>query len=347
MSEPGQKMLAFAILEILQQNTDAEHKLTQAEIQAILARNYEIKADRKTVRRNLLKLMETGYQIEYREAPRSFKNRFGENEDGTIMTDIYLEHDFADSELRLLVDSLLFSKHIPGRQRNALVAKLEGLSNKYFKSRIRYISALPDELPENRELFFTIEELDRAIEKKRKVAFRYNRYQTDKKLHPQKNEDGTVREYIVNPYQMAVANGKYYLICNYDKYDNISHYRLDRITGIRILDEPVKPLRNVIQGSLSLPKHMAEHIYMYSGESIQVSFRIKKSIIGDVIDWFGKKVYFFNETDDEVSVQTTVNETAMRRWALQYGVYATVLTPQRLADAVKEDIRKVAEQYGI
>ena len=53
------------------------------------------------------------------------------------------------------------------------------------------------------------------------------------------------REYTVNPYQIAAANGRYYLICNYDKYDDVANYRLDRITDIKLLDTPAKPARKV------------------------------------------------------------------------------------------------------
>jgi tryptophanyl-tRNA synthetase len=72
---------------------------------------------------------------------------------------------------------------------------------------------------------------------------------------------------------MAATNGRYYLIGNYDKYDNLANYRMDRITNIRLLDTPVKPKEQVKDGKhFSLPKHMAEHLYMFSGESIPVGF---------------------------------------------------------------------------
>lgn len=44
---------------------------------------------------------------------------------------------------------------------------------------------------------------------------------------------------------MAAKEGKYYLICNYDKYDDISNYRLHRITELKILDEPTKPFEHL------------------------------------------------------------------------------------------------------
>ena len=67
-------------------------------------------------------MIDFGYQVEYSESIRQGKN--GEEE--IIFTDWYLEKDFTDSELRLLIDSLLFSKHIPYSQCKALIEKLEG-----------------------------------------------------------------------------------------------------------------------------------------------------------------------------------------------------------------------------
>ena len=137
--------------------------------------------------------------------------------------------------------------------------------------------------------------LDEAISKGRQVSFTYNSYGTDKKLHPRRDSAGNIREYIVNPYQIAAANGRYYLICNYDKYDNVAHYRLDRITNIKLLPTPAKPMEQVkgLEHDFDLPRHMAEHVYLFAGESGPVTFRAKKYLLNDIIDWFGGRRYLF------------------------------------------------------
>ena len=221
-----------------------------------------------------------------------------------------------------------------------MIGKLEGLSNDYFKSHVRHIRSLPDNQPANSELFFTIEILDEAISKRRQVSFIYNTHDVDKKLHPRKGESGQPREYLVNPYQMVATNGKYYLIGNYDKYDNVINFRLDRITGIRLLNTPAKPMREVkgLESGLDLPRHMAEHIYMFSGESIQVTFRAKRYLINDVIDWFGKDVGFSDITDDEATVKVKVNEEAMKLWALQYALHVRILSPQSMAEDIRRNL---------
>ena len=343
MSNLKRKKLSFAILDILRRYTDEDHRLSQKDIIDILKTEYDMTADRKSVKRNITSLMEMGYEINFSEALRMFPNKNGVLEESYLLSDFWLEREFTDSELRLLIDSLLFSKHIPYSQCKELVDKLEGLSNQYFKSRVRFISTLPEATPKNKELFYTIEVLDEAIAKGKQVAFTYNSYGTDKKLHPRRD-----REYIVNPYQMAATNGRYYLIGNYDKYNDLSNYRLDRITGIHLLDTPVKPVRQVegMKNGLYLPKHMAEHLYMFSGESVPVTFRMKKVILNDVIDWFGTEIAFSDETEDEVTARVTVNWHAMRHWALQYCRHVKVLVPTDLVQVIQDDLKAAYENYA-
>ena len=154
-------MLIMNILDILKRYTDEDHRLSQKEIMDILEREYDMKVERKAVKRNLLNLIDYGYNVEYSESVRI--NKKGEEE--IVYTDWYLEREFSDAELRLLIDSLLFSRHIPYSLCKMLIEKLENLSNRYFKSRVKHIQTLPDnELP-NRQLFYTIEILDQAITK--------------------------------------------------------------------------------------------------------------------------------------------------------------------------------------
>ena len=342
-TKQSKKLIIINILDILKKYTDEDHRISQKEIMDILEQEYGMKVERKTVKRNLMNLIDFGYHVEYSEIVRI--NKKGEEE--TIYTDWYLEKDFSDAELRLLIDSLLFSKHIPYSQCKELIEKLEGLSNCYFKSSVKHIQTMPDDAPQNKQLFYTIDVLSQAITEGRQVAFYYNEYRTYKKIYPRENSVGEKRRYIINPYQIAAVNGRYYLICNYDKYDNVANYRLDRITDIEMLSTPVKAMKKVkgLENGLNLPKHMAEHVYMFTGESVPVTFRAKKYLLSEIIDWFGKDIKFSEETEDEVTVRVTVNLEAMRKWALQYGVHVKVLSPKELVNMVKEDIEKLVKQY--
>lgn len=342
-AKQSKKFLILNILEILRNYSDADHRLSQKNIIDLLRSKYEMVADRKSVKRNLMDLIDFGYPLEYTEIKRHTK----EGEDASIYTDWYLERDFSDAELRLLIDSLLFSKHIPYKQCKELIEKIKGLSNRYFKSKVRHVRNLPSDQPQNAELFYTIEVLDEAIEQNKQVAFHYGNYGTDKKLHLKQNKSGEPQTYLVTPYQMVATNGRYYLIANTNKHDNISHYRLDRIRGIALTNSPAKPQREVagLEDGLNLPQHMAEHIYMFSGESAHITLRATPDMAGELIDWFGNGVTFTDETETSITAHVKANVQAMQYWALQYAPYVTIVSPQSLANKVKEALQGALKRY--
>ena len=106
---PPKKMIIINILEILKKYSYMDHRLTQADIMEKLKKEYYMDVDRKTVKRNLMNLLDLDCGIEYTEISKKDKN----GEESFICTDWYMTREFDDSELRLLIDSILFSKHIP------------------------------------------------------------------------------------------------------------------------------------------------------------------------------------------------------------------------------------------
>jgi predicted DNA-binding transcriptional regulator YafY len=341
---PPKKMLTLNILDILRRYSDGDHRLSQRQIVELLESEHQMQVDRKSVKRNLMNLIDCGYEIEYTETERHGKD--GETE--TICGDWYIHHDFEDSELRLLIDSLLFSHQIPSSHCRQLIDKLKGLSNRYFNTRVRHVHSLPEVKSTNRQLFFTIELLDEAISKEKQVLFRYGNYDIDGELHPRLDSEGTAREYRIDPYQMVATNGRYYLICRKDPYDELVYYRVDRILDIGILDSPVKPLRKLpgLADGLDLPKHMAEHVYMFAGNSVGVRFRVRRTDLIHVFDWFGSDVRLENSTDTDVEVALRVNEQAMLYWALQFCERIEVLEPQSLRETLRQRGQMIAEKYA-
>ena len=108
-----------------------------------------------------------------------------------------------------------------------------------------------------------------------------------------------------------------------------------------MLDADVK----MIEHGLDFPKHMAEHIYMFSGDSILVRFRAKRSCLNEIIDWFGTNVDFSDITDDYITATVTVNEQAMLYWSMQYGQFVQILEPQSLIDKIKNVLDDMQEKY--
>lgn len=345
--QPKKKTM-FVMNDILNRYTDVNHTLSQKEIQDIMENEYELPVERKSVKRNLMNLIECNENIYYTETPReTYDKKTKKMKDTSLLTDFYVERDFSDSELRLLIDSIVFSDHIPQNDKKRLIEKLEGLSNVYFKSRMGHVATAKSKSDATNKLFYTIDILDEAISNGKQVKFHYDEYGTDKKLHHRKTEDGKVREYIINPYQIAAKDGKYYLICNYDKYDDIANYRLDRISDIEILETNAKPIKSLpgLENGFDLSKYMNEHIYMFADKTIRAKFIAAKGVLNDVMDFFGTEAKISDVTEDSMTVTVQISRQDMELFAMQFATEVTVLEPKDLAEECKKSIVAAAERY--
>lgn len=345
--QPKKKTM-FVMNDILNRYTDVNHTLSQKEIQDIMGNEYELPVERKSVKRNLMNLIECNENIYYTETPReTYDKKTKKMKDTSLLTDFYVERDFSDSELRLLIDSIVFSDHIPQNDKKSLIEKLEGLSNVYFKSRMGHVATAKSKNDATNKLFYTIDILDEAISNGKQVKFHYDEYGTDKKLHHRKTEDGKVREYIINPYQIAAKGGKYYLICNYDKYDDIANYRLDRISDIEILETNAKPIKSLpgLENGFDLSKYMNEHIYMFADKTIRAKFIATKGVLNDVMDFFGTEAKISDVTEDSMTVTVQISRQDMELFAMQFATEVTVLEPKGLAEECKKSIVAAAERY--
>ncbi len=321
----NKKMLNMLILEILTKYSDENHALTQQEIIKLLIQNYGIECDRRSVKNNVEYLKEMGYEISMDKGYR------------------LLERNFDDAELRILIDSVLFSKSISTRQAKTLIEKIRRISSNFFNAKVTHVSNLPElHRTINKQAMYSLDTINDAISEKRKISFIYNEIGTDFKLHPKRDIP-----YIVNPYQIVANNGRFYLIGNYDKYDNVGHYRIDKMTDVKMLDEKVKPMKKIpeLAGGLNLPKHMAEHIYMFGGPSVAVYLKTTADMMTELVDWFGTDFTITKQKGDEITVRLTCNENAMHYWALQYGAYVEVMKPESLRNRLREDVEAMYRKY--
>jgi len=285
-----------------------------------------MECDRRSVKNNVESLKEMGYEISM--------------EDGYYL----MEREFDDAELRMLIDSVLFSKSLTQKQAKSLIDKLRAQGNRYFSAKVAHVSNLPEMQHGDNKLMYALDKINDAIAEKKKISFIYNSYGKDFKLHPKKET-----AYIVNPYELVANNGRFYLICNSDNHYDLAHYRLDKMTRVEILEEKVRPKKEIREfaDGYSLPKHMAEHIYMFSGASVRVKLLVPDGWMNELIDWFGKDFRIQPSSKEgmmEVVVQC--NEKAMRYWALQYGQYVEVLEPEGLREKVRDAVTKMYEKYN-
>lgn len=319
------KMLNMLILDILREYSDSEHRLLQQDIIDLLKTNYGMDCERRAVKNNIVSLIEMGYDI---AAEKGY----------------YLKtREYTDAELRILIDSIFTSGAITDKEAHALVKKLEKNSNKYFKSHVAHIHCTSSgKNAENENVMTSIAVIDTAISKGKKIRFSYLQYGIDFKLHPKRDI-----KYIVNPYQMISNKGKYYLLGNYDEHDGISHYRLDRIANVEILDENRKPMKKVkgLENGLDISKYIAERVYMYSGESEHIRLRINEKLMDALIDSFGKNFRVELGEGSDIYVDLKCNTEAFFYWAMQFGTNIEVLEPQGMRDRIKKASLEIFEKY--
>lgn len=327
---PPKKMIIINILNILRRYSDMDHRLTGQDIVEYLKKDYYMDVDRKTVKRNLMNLTELDYGIDYEEITRTD----AKGKETSICTNWYIQREFDDSELRFLIDSLLFAR-VPSSQCRKLIDKLKDLSNIYFEKKVGHIYDGVKGDGVNKELFYTVDVLSEAIDKKKKVSFVYNAYGTDKKLHPRRE-----KPYVVSPYAMTALNGRYYLICASDNYDAVANYRIDHITKIKILEDRAKTA-----DGLKLSDYMAERPYMFAGESERIKFKIDDCVVDQAVDWFGDKIRFDRHGDETVA-EVYANREAFFHWALQYGLWVEVTEPCDLRAKIAEAADKIKEKYN-
>ena len=350
MPESGKKIIILYILQILRKYTDSNHTMTQQQIADKLKSEYGLEVNRATVKRNLTDLIDAGYDIQYTEVVRSHIDRkTGEKEENIIYTDLYYEHDFTESELRMLIDGLLFSRSVPYKQRRQLIDRLGKLSSSYFNQRMNHVHCMSADSPQNPELFHTIDILDEAIANGKQVRITYGYYGIDLKLHKARGEDGKEKRQTLNPYQMVASEGRYYLICNNDHHDSVANYRIDRILNVEMLESPVKPKNQVegLEDGLNLQDYVYQNLNMFSGKAQQVEFIIPKSAVSLVIDFFGKHVHFTEQHDGNISCRLLVSGEAMKRWAAQFAGTVRVISPPELVEEIRSEIRKAAERYEV
>jgi len=371
----NKRMNILMILGVLLKYTDYKNPIySQEDIQKLVIKEYGVKINRvKGIGENLRTLKdfldnaELGYVLDYKTERRR-NERDGSAE--VICHDWYIERDISNSELIPLIDGLLFSKYIPYSRCKDLIEKLEKLSGANFKRehRLQSTEAKTDKT-KNDHLFLTVEVLSEAIAKQKKVEFNSIIYgtDTDAPLRLYLDDDGTPHKYNVSPYEIAITNGRYYLICSHSIGD-LFHYRLDFIRNIKLMkkeedgddtdsnylpNRPVSDFKAYITKSnpneLDLAKYMREHIYMYSGKSTPVKFIADKTVNAGIVyhvrDWFGDGARLTNDTPEKVEVNVMVNENAMLYWALQYGPSIEVIEPVDLRGKIATEIAKMHEKY--
>ncbi len=318
------KLALIRILQILRQHSDIEHPIKHEKIVELLESEYGLAIERKAIGRNISLLKEASFEIE------------------TTKKGSYLaERTFEDSELKLLIDGVLSSKHITPKQSKELIEKLCAQSNKYFKKHVKNIYSVQDwNKTENVAVFYNIDIIDEAIELNKQIKFCYNKYGADKKMHH-------TATHSVSPYQMILHNQRYYLMGYNEKWQHIQYYRMDRITNIEQLDVIRTPLKSIkgYEHGIDYKRFSSSMPYMFFDEPQVIEFLADGWAIDQIIDWFGKDIRIEEKADGQFLVSLKASINAMEYWAMQYLNAVEILSPIDLRERIKNNVQKANEKY--
>lgn len=328
-SSSNKKLLLFYILKVLQEYSDENHALTQNEIICKIYSMYGMTAERKAISVNIDCLIDLDYDIV--KLPKG----------GYFLA----QRDFEPSEITYLVDVIFSSRAISGVRAKTLAAKLSSFLSKYKRQNFKYIYKTEDiNRTSNKQIFYTIEILNEAIEQNKQVSFYYLKYNEKGDLVSRKE-----KPYIINPYFLVNNKGQYYLVCNLDKYDDTANYKLEFIKDIKILDTQIKPQTELAgrENKIDITKYINENIYMFGDKVVTAQIKILncQNGISIVKEWFGENS-IIDTKEGETYAKVTANEQALIYWCLQYGDLVTLLSPTDTKEKITRQIENMRKNYS-
>ncbi len=312
------------ILKLLSEYSDSEHCLNSNAILKYL-NEQGIKCARKSVYDDIKALNAFGYDISHGQTYN----------DGYFLA----ERRFETSEIRLMVDAVSSAPFITEKKTAELTEKLLSFLSYYQRNNMRSQISQKNRIKlSNEQIYYVIDELNRAINEKKRVEFDYYKYQIENNKPKLKKQ----KHFTISPYAMVWANDKYYLVGNYDKYDNLSNYRIDRIKMMNITDIDARPFSQVCEykESFDASDYAKKNIMMYNGEECELELICENDLLDVIIDRFGSDAVFVNKMKNRFYIKTSVFiSQGLVDWLLPYCDRISIVSPARLKALIEEKAR--------
>lgn len=321
------KKKLFAVMEILKKYSDDENPINANDILKRLERDYDIVAERKSIYRDIETLRSCGVEIE----------KAASSKDGYYLS----VRDFEVAEIRMLNDAILSARFITKRRTKLLTEKLRKQLSVYQSKKIATQTYFDNRVKfENEQILDVTDTIHKAIAKNRKIKFGYYR----KEIVGGKIRRKKVRDHIVSPYALIWDDDKYYLIGNYDKYDTLSHYRLDRMGQIEVLEEPARSFEEVSEykNYFDTGDYVRKTFQMYSGSDEIIELVCDNSLLEKMIDKFGDKASYSSYGQDKFYVRAKgYVSDGLAEWLMCLGDKCYVQSPDSMRESVLKRARDI------
>lgn len=317
----------------IMQSTDEKSPLNANEIIERLSDEFTIlDVDRRAIYRDIALLQSCGYPIEQ----RSRKGYYMEH------------HTFYDWELKIMMDAIWQAKFVSHKEICSIRNKLMTLTSSRGRKRFSHIiQAVVNPSAIDKEMGQYIETMLEAMYLHKKIEFQYTEVSNDMKKVLRRNG----KRYQLSLYTIYWSGNNYYLIGSHDQHEGLTHYRLDRIVNLRMLDDDMIEAREKI--GVNPEVYIQEYIDMsvnhFAGELIRIKVQYKPDPITNAIlyDFAGKDIRV-RKVDDNVLEASfkKMHSITLSAWFMQHATRFKVVAPNKLRDAIVRDLEDACEKYG-
>lgn len=322
----GQKGKILLLLRILERYTDEEHLISVPRILELLEAQ-GVQAERKSVYSDIQTLQELGYDIVQQ------RGRSG----GYYLA----SRQFQLPELKLLADAVQASRFITRKKSDQLIRTLAQFASDWQAADLkRQVFASSRIKTMNESIYYNVDKLHEAIGADAQIRFRY--YQWNVRKEMELRRDGAW--YQVSPWSLMWDDENYYLVA-YDAEDHkIKHYRVDKMLQISVTDTR-REGKEAYRG-FDVPRYTKSLFGMYGGEETKVTLEAENSMVGIMIDRFGKDIFItpVNENHFQTVVNVAVSNQFLG-WIMALGDGVKIISPASVVEQMKAEIRRLARQY--
>ncbi len=320
----NQKLKILYILDYLQKNSHRDKPVRASELISMLDSRYGISCERKTIYSDIAALQDYGVDIV--ALP-------GKNGGYYIAS-----RNFELPELKLLIDAVLSSRFLTEKKSRELIEKLCRECNEEDSRLLKRNVLVSGRVKSmNESIYYNVDTIQEAITRNRQITFRYYDWDFGGK---RKFRD---REYIASPYGLCQDNENCYLLAWTERH-GVTHFRVDRMTGITIKEEKRTPCPDLTGKALT--EHANQLFQMFAGESVQVKMRFHRSLMNAVIDRFGKDTMLIPDGDEHFNFTVHVAVSPMfLSWVIGFGSKAKVLYPEAVVQECRKLCMEAMSQY--
>ena len=303
------KVKLLKLLELLRQHTDEQHPMSTNQVCAAME-EMGIPCDRRIVTQDVAALNELGYEVMSTNVGRE-KAYYVE------------DRSFSLPELKILIDAVHASSFITEKKSAELIEKLASLGGVHRAEVLkRNMVCFNTRKHSNEKILYAVDTLEEAILTQRKIIFLYfDRNEKGERVYRRGGH-----HYVVEPVALVFNEDNYYLTCYSSRHDSTSNYRIDRMDGVEIIEEPCSEKAIALRDQVA--SYTEQAFKMFGGQLEDVVLEFDRSLIGVVYDKFGEGVHMIPAGEDKciATVKVRISPTFWG-WLFQLAGQMRILSP--------------------